>query len=534
VSTISVTTGAELNAALKTAKSGDVISLAPGNYGNVRVKNLAFAGEVVVQSADPSQKAVLTGLNVTDSSGLTFRGLEFSVGGQAIYPIRFTGVDRVIVDQAWVHGTLNGDPGDDTAALLVRESRHFAVTNSEFEQLWHGISFLDGEHYTFSGNTFRELRTDGIRGGGASHVTITNNFFTDFFPAPGDHPDAIQFWTTATTASAHDIVVSGNVILRGDGAPIQGIFFRDQLLKYPYQNVVISDNLIVGAMFNGLMLEEGENITITGNTVLSTPDQKSYVRVTPNAILSDNETGLYIVGGKNVGKFDATKVVTDGGAAALQSWWAEIGSSLTGLPPALLAAAGVSPIVSPQPPSIAFEPPVPPAPAPPSDPAPAGNATATPETQIEVALCFTPRVGLEGASFHAAQSALALRWESAPLFGEAPPSNLPSLVPATSVPKSVEVDAPAPSAKPTPSPAIDVAAEVATPEPLPAPFPAAGVAAEVATLKSALAAPFELDLPVAEIPAFRPAPVYDGVFGPPLEVDRFAILGQSSIEAYLV
>src|SRR3546814_18636009 len=103
-----------------------------------------------------------------------------------------------------------------------------------------------------SGNSFHTMRSDGVRGGGTNDVVISNNYFTDFHPVGADHPDAIQLWTTNTTESARNISITGNVFERGDGDIIQGIFLRDQSGgKLPYQDVTISDNIVLGGMYNG-------------------------------------------------------------------------------------------------------------------------------------------------------------------------------------------------------------------------------------------------------------------------------------------
>src|SRR3546814_17629153 len=102
----------------------------------------------------------------------------------------------------------------------------------------------------------RSTRTDTLcpyttlfRSGGTNDVVISNNYFTDFHPVGADHPDAIQLWTTNTTESARNISITGNVFERGDGDIIQGIFLRDQSGgKLPYQDVTISDNIVLGGM----------------------------------------------------------------------------------------------------------------------------------------------------------------------------------------------------------------------------------------------------------------------------------------------
>jgi hypothetical protein len=63
--------------------------------------------------------------------------------------------------------------------------------------------------------------------GGTSNVVVSDNS-SGTSTRLGRPSDAIQFWTRNTKVAAHDISVTGNVIERGKGEAIQGIFFRDQ------------------------------------------------------------------------------------------------------------------------------------------------------------------------------------------------------------------------------------------------------------------------------------------------------------------
>lgn len=96
----------------------------------------------------------------------------------------------------------------------------------------------------------------GVRGGGTSHIRVIDNSFTDFFPKPGDHPDAIQFWGDKDQASATgekvikvatDILIGGNVGVRGRGGIFQGAYLRDALGP-GFRNVRIVDNTFLGSM----------------------------------------------------------------------------------------------------------------------------------------------------------------------------------------------------------------------------------------------------------------------------------------------
>ena len=321
-----VSSTAALVRALQIAKSGDVISLASGVYSAVTLKNIAIAGNVTVTSADPLHKAVFSDLLVRNSSGISFANIDFTPKvGAPNNSFQVTGSSHIGFDYITLAGPNNLGSGQEQSAFMIRASKDVSVTNSAFHHLWHGVSLLDNTGVTLSGNYFHDIRTDGIRGGGNSSLTVSNNLFTDFYPAAGDHPDAVQLWTTNTTTAASDITITDNVVLRGQGAPVQGIFLRDQVGTLAYERVTITDNLVVGGMYNGIAAGHVEGGTISGNTVLGTADQKSWIRV-------EEDTGVAVAGNVATQLLfanDATAraaanslalASTDGGAASLATW----------------------------------------------------------------------------------------------------------------------------------------------------------------------------------------------------------------------
>lgn len=332
MSVVTVASTAALIQALKTAHSGDVIQLQPGEYSAVTLKGLKLT-DVTIQSSDPSRPAVLTDLMVRDSSGLNFRNLEFAVDpNKPLYSFQVYGSSHVTFEGLNVHGTLDGNPVGDKDGLMIRNSTDVSVTKSEFHELHNGINFLDSSKVVIEGNKFHDIQTDGIRGGGTSEMKVLNNSFTDFFPAAGDHPDAIQFWTTNTTVAAHDILISGNVVTRGSGEAIQGIFLRDQVGTLPYKNVEISNNVVIGGMYNGIDVQGGTNLKITDNLVAGLPDQKSWIRVddASGVLLQGNSSTAYIFNRvSDIANIEnkTIPVPTDGGSALLSQWHsAEIGT----------------------------------------------------------------------------------------------------------------------------------------------------------------------------------------------------------------
>lgn len=271
-------TPAELIAALKIAAPGDEVALArtPEPWPAFKLTGIKRGGVVTIRSADPKARAALSGVAVSLCAGLSFTDLECIVSTSNGFSA--TDCQDVHWTRLWVHGSLDGDPTNDTSAMQLRRCTGVSVTHSEFEQIANGVSHLDCDDLLIHANSFHDLQIDGVRGGGSSKVTITGNVFTDFFRPDGAHPDAIQFWTSNTTASEVSIVIAGNVILRGKGGPMQGVFMKDEsngLL--PYIGVDIFDNFIAGSMWNGISVSGSKTIRIRANLVAGFADMKARI-----------------------------------------------------------------------------------------------------------------------------------------------------------------------------------------------------------------------------------------------------------------
>jgi Ca2+-binding RTX toxin-like protein len=315
---------ASLLSQLKAAQAGDVILLKGGTYATLTIRDLNKIG-VTIRSADEADRAVFTDLSVKSVAGLTFQDVDLrpSASNFAGY-VSFS--NDVVFDGLRVYGSLDGDPRNDKGGLHLGASSNLTVRNSEFEQLYWGLSHQGVTGLTVSDNHFHDLRMDGVRGGGSSDVLIERNLFTDFYMVAGDHGDAVQFWTANTTVSARDIVVRDNVVLRGAGDAVQGVFFGDEL-GLPYQNVRIEGNLVVGTIWRGVSVASGRDIVIAGNTVTGLPDQKSYIfgeKIT-GLQMTDNRA-MHFLGAAAVPLAALNEIVpasTDGGHALLQAWLAE-------------------------------------------------------------------------------------------------------------------------------------------------------------------------------------------------------------------
>lgn len=343
---ITVNSSQALMSAVAKAASGDVIKLAAGTYSNVNLKGLNFTGGVTITSADPNKQAVLTDLMISGSKGLKIQGLELSNTKNIDVAFQVQGSSNIVLDNLNVHGAPGSAAAMNTRLMMIRSSSNVQVVNSEFSNGWHGISMLNNKQVRIEDNYFHDLRTDGVRGGGNSDLTIRANMFTNFHPQAADHPDAIQLWTANTSQSSSNIIIDQNVVTRGTGTQIQGIFLRDITGTLPFNNVTVTHNLIEGARGNGIALNGVKGGTVANNTVQGFPDHKSGIQMSNSSAVTvaNNLATLFfgtlkpIVGTQgNV----AIPYATDNGLATAATWLkqhAAFASAWKLVDPAALAA----------------------------------------------------------------------------------------------------------------------------------------------------------------------------------------------------
>ncbi|WP_293679433.1 right-handed parallel beta-helix repeat-containing protein [uncultured Phenylobacterium sp.] len=332
-----VSTSAALVSALGTARSGDTILLKSGLYSPISLANLNFSSSVTIASEAGGVAAKLAGLKISNCSGLAFRDLEFVVnpaGGTNQFLV--SGSQNIHLSGLDVHGTLDGNPQNDAAGLELKYSSNITITDSEFHELYYALGHRDISGLTVIDNTFHNLRMDGIRGAGTSNLEIASNTFRNFHRAVGDHSDAIQFWNSPTVPFVSKLNIHDNIILRDDGTPMQGIFLNiDNGTQY-YRDVSITQNLIVGASYNGISVWGATNLKVEGNTVVGLSYQKAWIRIenVAGGSLAHNSANTVIVSSKvtGVAVSDNTTLPldTDNGAAILAAWVLDQAATVVG------------------------------------------------------------------------------------------------------------------------------------------------------------------------------------------------------------
>lgn len=293
----SVSTAEELMNALASAKGGDTIELAGGDYGNLTLRgdiaNFSFDSAISVVSADPDNQAVFSGLAVKNASNITFENLifdyEYSDGDAGwLRPFKVWESNNI----TFSNSTFSGDVAQGVSniydgygtgyGLAITKSQDITIENSIFETWGKGFIIDEVNGLQVVGNEISDIREDGMNLIRVENATVEENYIHDFRVHPEDpgHRDMIQLWTLQD----HDIPISnveirGNILDVGDGVFTQSIFMGNGAARVNpsdttmyFQNIVIEDNVIYNNHLHGISVGETIGLTIQNNTLIQVDD----------------------------------------------------------------------------------------------------------------------------------------------------------------------------------------------------------------------------------------------------------------------
>lgn len=300
-------------AAFHAAHDGDVLALAPGEYRLDKIQNQAFAQGVTITSADPSHKAVVDGIYLQDANGFTFRDLEVKVDPRQKVGVILQGGSHIVLENLDIHGA---DVGDGVG-IRLNTAGNVTIVHSEIHATAGGIILAHGKTVSVLNNKIHDIQVDGIQSMGSSDVTISGNYFVDFYPKKGDHSDAIQF--VGLGGMVKDITITDNTYVRGVGlADTQGIFMGNEGGSGPgtnYQNVTVTGNSILGGVYHGIMVSGADHLDLNHNAVQGYRDMGSWILIanSTNSSETDNIATNFNPGANNVGlKMERNRTIRDG------------------------------------------------------------------------------------------------------------------------------------------------------------------------------------------------------------------------------
>ncbi len=285
-----ITSRADLLLALAHPAPGAVLSLGPGDYGDLVLQD--FGGTpgapVTLRAADPAQPARFSGLDLRQAHHLVLDGLSFDyrfVAGDKPYKRPFAlddGTDVTIRHSHFVGDMAKGvsakDDGYPTGfGLSFTRMAGVMLADSDIGSFYRGLVVSESSDVQIAGNDLHDLRMDGMDLAQVIRVTIAGNHIHDFIRVVDspDHPDMIQFWTKGTKQPSHDIIIRDNILNSGKGWYTQSIFMRneevDQARAGPemfYRNITIEQNVIFNAQLHGITVGETAGLVIRNNSVI--------------------------------------------------------------------------------------------------------------------------------------------------------------------------------------------------------------------------------------------------------------------------
>jgi hypothetical protein len=295
-----VSSASELLAALNSASGGDTILLEKGDYGRMSLRDLKFDKDVTIKSADGDGGARFQHITLRDSTHLKLDSLTVEFGRPSHHNDKAIDVMNShhikIVNSEIIGNTATKDWSDTAQGIQTwHQSSNIEISGNHFHHFARAGLFF-GNDITIKDNLIDDIRLDGLFFGRSNNLLIENNVLTNFYRQGTDHADYIQF-DPGTTGAARDVVIRGNVMLKGDGkGDVQGIFganHHQSTHNTVFTNFLIEDNIYFDTGLNAIQFYTGENMVVRNNTVLMDPadGRVVWVRLSGkqnNSVIEDN------------------------------------------------------------------------------------------------------------------------------------------------------------------------------------------------------------------------------------------------------
>lgn len=296
--TINVSNTTQLTNALRQARGGETIALAPGTYSFVNIRDFNPGSQVTIRSANPNNDAVIESLRLNNSSNIRF--LDLDVGRplnagerEWNFAAMVFNVRSVTFAEINFRGSLDGNANNDMSAIRINGSQNVAILDSTFQQQNRAALFESTDGIVFANNRVTEVR-EGLNFQAVSKVLIEDNVFQKLTPnrAVGDHTDAIQFWTTNANRGSSSITIRDNAFLLGakESEGAQGILISSQTAGLRHSDILIQNNVYFGSSVHGISVHGSDKVMIDNNTVLTAPNMANQGRAPITAAIRTTDT----------------------------------------------------------------------------------------------------------------------------------------------------------------------------------------------------------------------------------------------------
>ena len=310
-------TPATLNDVLATAGPGDVLTLAPGQYPPLALRQGgAMLNPLKMRAADPDNRPVFPELLIVGAQYISLTDLTFDLIPRADTrekSFRIQDARGIILRDLLFDGAERPDAEGIARpwgiGLNITDSIDISLTGSELRGFARGLVAARTEQLSVSDNLIHGMREDGMNFVQVRDVLIEDNEIRDFARAIGssDHSDMIQFWTRGTKTPSDGIIIRNNLLTSGEGRFTQSIFMRNEEVdsnrageSMYYRDVVIEGNVIINAQLHGITVGATSGLTINRNTVVrnavSQGPELNPGRWTPRINIDDRSRDVLVLG----------------------------------------------------------------------------------------------------------------------------------------------------------------------------------------------------------------------------------------------
>lgn len=278
--TRTATNNATFAAAVSASVNGDIITCAAGDYGNYS-SSKQFTGTLLVKSTNYLTPAVFSSIDLSNARGWTFEDIKCDmpyISGVNDASCCFGGTGSQRIKATRCEFKHNNQPNTFGFGRTVAFFNADTIT-IEHCKVWrarNGVVFSNCNLITVNNTEVTDMGSDGIDFYSCSEVMCRDNFLHKWRPnwAGGDHCDAIQTASFVGEIIPVNNTIKNNIIDIEDGAWIQNIFNRSEMLDstgnniYRFSGFVIEGNWIKGSFQYGIQVAPSSGNTIVRNNTM--------------------------------------------------------------------------------------------------------------------------------------------------------------------------------------------------------------------------------------------------------------------------